>query len=245
MYQTRDCGTCTYLEYQCIPNYPGCATSSPPVAIISCHPTGCENPAGFCTGYTKSNFCLKNESTDPDGVGDIENSIWTIKESTIIKDTSDCSLSGNPLCNWTLPAIFGAGNYQGELYVQDRHGLFATTTKTLTILQDTIADFECSLDNSNWRNCETLRPTIGEMVYFLDQSLPSQGATIIRRSWTFQNGNPASNVDNATNPSTRFQSTGGRTVTLTTTDSAGRIDSQSYIISVSISLPEWKEIPPL
>jgi hypothetical protein len=221
-----------------------CGDFFPPLAMISCCPTGCENPVGICTGYTKSHFCLKNESTDPDGIDDIINSIWTIREDGTVKETSDCTLSGNPLCNWTLPSTFFAGNYEAGLYVEDSHGLSSTTTQNFTILQDAIAGFKCSLDNSNWQDCGIIIPSVGEMVYFLDQSSPSEGALIISRDWTFQDGNPANNFDNETNPSTQFQSSGNKEVHLVITDSAGRTDEQILTVGLSLPLPGWKEIPP-
>ena len=223
--------------------------NQPPVAAISCCPESCDNPAGECIGYTQSNFCLRNDSTDPDGIDDIENSIWTIKEGEEIKEISDCSLSGNPLCDWTLLFTFSKGTYTAELYVEDFQGALDTATQNFIIKQDAIADFKCSLadlppESPDWQSCEVISPAVDEVVYFLDQSSPSEEASITNRSWVFQDGNPPSNTENEINPFTQFQSAGSKQVSLTITDSAGRTASQDHFISVALPLPEWREIPP-
>ncbi len=198
-----------------------------------------------CTAYTGDVFTLINNSSDPNGLADIAKSEWDISSWGVDPD-SPCP-SYNLLCNFT-PSPISPGNYTVELYVEDLAGAPSTDIQSFTILQDAIADFECSLDNSTWKDCEVIRPSVGEKVYFLDQSTPSEGATILHRSWTFPDGTPANDVDNNSNPSTRFQSAGQKQVVLIVEDSAGRADTtpatEEYRVTVQLSLPEWEEIPP-
>jgi len=215
------------------------SANQPPVAGICCQ--SCASPN--CTAYTGDVFTLINNSSDPNGTDDIAKSEWDILSWGADPDLRCTSPSA--LCNFTPSTqILGKGNFTVELYVEDLAGASNTTTKTFTILQDAIADFKCSLDNTTWKTCETIRPSVGEVVYFLDQSTPSDGATILHRSWTFPDGTPASDTDNNTNPSSGFQSAGQKQVILTVTDSAGRSDSESHFITVLLPLPEWEEIPP-
>lgn len=221
-------------------------TNNPPQASVSCYPQGCSQSSGSCTGYTWTSFCLKNNSTDPDGASDIKNSIWTI--SGQMTDTSNClAVSGNPVCNWTLPSNFTAGNYSAQLYVEDKTGASDTAYKSFSILQDIIAEFDCSLNSEGpWQECDTLKASEGEIVYFRDKSTPSNGGSpIISRSWIFEDGIPAASI--LQYPSSSFQKIdqGSGRATLMVTDSAGRSDTTAHQVWVTIPLPEWKETPPL
>ena len=224
-------------------------TNNPPQASVSCYPQGCDQSAGACTGYTWTSFCLKNNSTDPDGPSDIENSIWTITGQ--MQDTSDCSVSGNPVCSWTLPFNFSAGDYSAQLYVEDTTGASDIASKSFSILQDIIAEFDCSLNSEGpWQDCDTLRASEGEIVYFRDKSTPSDSdggspITITSRSWTFEDGTPGSSIQQYPYSSFKKVDQGSGSVTLTVTDSAGRSKTVTYQVWVTIPLPEWKETPPL
>jgi len=213
--------------------------NQPPVAGICCQ--SCLSPN--CITYTGDVFTLINNSSDPNGLGDIIKSEWDIYNWGTDPDLS-CT-PPDALCDFTPQTqILGSGNYTAELYVEDQSGASASTTQSFTIKQDAIADFKCSLDNSTWKDCVTLRPVVNEIVYFLDQSSPSEGASITNRSWTFPDGDPATNIDNETNPSTKFKSAGAKEVSLTITDSAGRTASRDYTINIQLPLPEWEEIAP-
>jgi len=228
--------------------------NDPPVASIICYPNGCDQTAGVCTGYTQSNFCLKNNSTDPDN--NINNSIWTITGE--MADISDClAVSGNPICNWTPISTFPAGSYLAQLYVEDERGESdISDVYPFTILQDAIADFMCSLDNDTWQDCDTIRVSEDERVYFKDQknllrhsspSDPESGTEIDYYWWEFEDGTPAAvEGRKKINPSATFEalSAGSGIVTLTITDSAGRSDTVSYRVQVTVPLPEWRETPP-
>lgn len=214
--------------------------NQPPVAQISCHPQGCENPAGFCRGY-RGIFCLKNNSTDPDG--NLQNSIWKIVETGY---TLDCqAISGNPICNLTpnLPTNPSYPvTYTAQLRAIDAEGAESVVERQFELLQDIQADFKCSLSpDGPWEECNGFKVTVGEKIYFRDESVASTGATINSWHWTFQDGNPANS--NQQNPSTQFQSSGSKNVTLTVTDNAGRSASQTKTLNVR-RLPIWFPIPP-
>jgi hypothetical protein len=214
----------------------GSLFNQPPVAAASCTPVS-------CIGYTGDVLTLNNNSTDPDGQGDIVRSEWDIVSWG---SNPDATCTAPALCNYTVQTqIMGPGNYQAELYVQDTIGASDTLSPLLsfTIRQDIVASFQCSLDQSLWQDCTTLNVSQGEVVYFQDQSTPSEAASAVTTwSWTFQNGNPATST--VQNPSSVFQSSGSKTVTLVATDNLGRQDTVQTTISVSLPFPDWEEISP-
>jgi len=217
--------------------------NNPPTAAISCHPDGCAQPSGICQGYSGI-FCLKNASSDPNN--NISNSVWTIKDSggTTVQ-TLDCSSTGNPLCDIGTITL-SAGIYTAQLDVVDAGGLSDTTSTSFSLLQDIIADFKCSFSPAGpWQNCLGFGVEEGVVVYFLDISTPSTGATINNRSWTFQDGSPASagNTPNPTSTFIKVDANSGK-VTLQVWDTAGRTDTQTYQLQITLPLPKWKEIKP-
>ena len=139
----------------------------------------------------------------------------------------------------------GPGSFTAELYIEDTFGVSDAKTQTFQIKQEARADFKCSLDNELWQDCDTFRPAVKEKAYFLDQSSSSEGSSgIISREWTFQGGSPSGDSGNDLNPSTRFQSGGLKSVSLTITDDQGRDDTKGYNISPEFPLPEYKEVAP-
>ena len=208
----------------------------PPTAQISCDPVG-------CTGYTGEPFTLINESTDPNGIDDIATSTWDIYDWGVEPDDS-CVY-----CNFT-PSGLSAYNYTVKLEVEDMAGASDLATKDFTILQDAIADFDCSLKSEGpWQDCEGFRASEGEVVYFKDMSSVSQGAaSIIKRDWSFEDGSPFEDVgNNATMTSASFTAddAGSGTVCLDIEDSAGRTAEEEYHLQITVPLPEWQEVPPL
>ncbi len=214
------------------------SANAAPTAGICCQSCASQN----CTTYTGDIFTLINNSSDPNGSGDILKSEWDILS---YGSDPDLLCTSPALCNFTVQTqILGKGNYTAELYVEDFSHASDATTKSFTIKQDALADFKCSLDNLSWQNCQDIQPGVAETVYFLDQSSASEGATITHRSWAFSDGNPATNIDNNPNPFTQFQSAGSKQISLTITDSAGRTASNSHNITSQLPLPEWEEIAP-
>lgn len=89
-------------------------------------------------------------------------------------------------------------------------------------------------------------PSIDELVQFTDQSIVYGFTTkvawnwVFPADWVFETGYDASSQ----NPSGRFATSGGKTVSLTVTDSDGFACTDSKSVNVTLPLPEWKEIPP-
>lgn len=215
--------------------------NNPPTASISCDPSGCNSID--CIGYTGCPFTLKNNSTDPDGLSDIRKSDWDVLNWGTSPDLS-CVVPPHAVCNFT-PQSLSSGNYTVKLTVEDTAGQSDSTTRNFTILQEAIADFKCSLDNSTWQDCEDIEPNAKEVVYFLDESLPSEGSSFItNREWSFENGDPGENLGNEINPFTHFQAPGSRRVNLTVTDNQGRTSKETHAISVKSALPKYREVSP-
>ena len=211
--------------------------NQPPTAAISCDPSNCQQ-------YYGSPLILVNDSTDPDGDGDIVVSKW-YKKLQGEPDTSyellsycDCTFK----CDCTPQAEVTPGSYTAKLYIEDSVGQPSTATENFQIFKDAEAGFMCSLDNRNWRSCEEIKPSRGELVYFRDDlSTPSEGAKIIKRIWRINN--ESFNEDNSTNVSTNLNQE-KNTIELVITDDAERTASISHTISTTLPLPSWKEIPP-
>ena len=237
--------------------------NNPPTAAISCDNSQCGGGLSSCgaqwVAYTSGaspnpcNFKLINASSDPDDQGDIsdiENSIWTI--SGEVKIESNClAVSGIPKCNYGLSAL-QAGNYGATLYVKDKAGATSTSYKPFTVLQDAIAEFECSLapEEGTWQECDTLRVPEDVMVYFRSVNgeflsrASDGGAPIKSWSWTFEDGSPATSP--LQHPAASFQvvDAGSGQVTLTVTDDKNRTDVTTHQVWVTKPLPQWQEAPP-
>jgi len=221
-----------------------CAYNNDPVAAISCCPDTCSQPAGSCTGYTGSNFCLRNDSTDADGESDIVYSAWNIYGWGTNPD-SDCAGK----CNYT-PQALTKGNYTAELFVEDIYSAFSTTSKNFTILQDADAEFECAyMVVGPWLPCDTFGASAGTVVYFKDTSTPSElGSYIVRRDWYFEDGTPASDVgNNSTTTYSSFAIVDGDSgkIILEVEDDAGRVNrEEDYQITIKKRTPQWYEVSP-
>ena len=214
--------------------------NNPPIANFTCLP-------GSCAIYTGEILTLQDNSTDINN--NIIRSEWDILNWGSAPDTycnsSGCgSPAGSCDCNYTLQsAIVGRGTYNVSLKVKDSFNETNTYTRSVTVKQEIIVNFKCSLDNANWQDCAGFETTVGEQVYLLDQSIASEGATISSRSWTFQDADPA--TANTVNPQTKFSEDGLKQVSLMVKDSAGRSKTLLKDINVQQSVPEWEEIIPI
>jgi len=225
-----------------------CGYNNAPTASINCCPNDCDPQGscspGSCTGYTNSNFCLGNNSTDPDGEGDIVYSAWDIYGWGANPD-SDCA--GN--CDYT-PQALTKGNYMVELRVEDVYSAFSTTSKSFTIIQDADADFQCAyMVVGPWLSCNNFGASAGTVVYFRDTSTPSEfGSTIVRRDWLFEDGTPASDIgNNSTTTYSSFTVVDGESgsITLEVEDDAGRVNKEEdYQILLKKRSPQWYEVSP-
>lgn len=231
---------------------------NPPTAAFSCDPDPTTCDTSGCTGYTRCLFRLENQSTDPEGPGDIASSTWTITGPT--NETVTCTLT--PLCDWPLQPIHPAGNYTATLTVEDQPGnKDISAPQNFTIYQEAIADFMCSLTNEDgsWQNCGTISVSEEEIIYFRDDLLApdlhsshSEGAiAIISRVWEkSEDGNPfiPFSSDNESNSSTTLGQ-GSATIRLTITDNNSvtgprTVVNDDYVVGVKVPLPEWREVSP-
>jgi len=102
-----------------------------------------------------------------------------------------------------------------------------------------------------WPRCDfswsPQQPSVDEIVSFTDQSTcyDTDGSCdswswTFPADWQFEVGSSATSTD----PVGKFTTSGGKTVTLTVTDSDGFICSDSKSLNITLPLPEWKEISP-
>ncbi|MFH1462748.1 MAG: PKD domain-containing protein [bacterium] len=236
-----------YAVYQ-ISNYS-------PTASISCDNSNC-SPGSSCgaqwTAYRAVAdpipciFTLVNDSSDPDGIGDIKNSTWTITGPT--SETSYCLF--DPVCDWSLPSNYAQGSYTAQLEVEDQTGKIDTSPAvSFYVREEVFADFVCSLSGvaGPWQDCDTLKVPEDVIVYFNGSiSSPSETAVSISSwSWTFKDGTPSVGSGQYPSPASfEIIDAGSGEVTLTVVDSLGRSDEATYRVQVSRPLPEWKETPP-
>jgi len=234
-------------------------SNQPPNASFSCNSSQCTGGSGdsSCIMYQPTSdinpciFTLKNNSTDPDGT--ISLTKWYIKKKTEPDSsyTEIGSCSGK--CDHTIqitdvsdPAI-----YTVKLSVQDNQGAWASVTRDLTVKREISAGFMCSLDNSNWKPCETIKLFPGQTIFLKDDpsltehSVPSEGATINSRTWQRGNGtNFETFAQNTTNASTTL-TISQKFIRLIVSDTASRTDRQDHQLSVTYPLPFFREIPPI
>ena len=208
--------------------------NSPPTAEISCSETPCET---WKSGTTFNPILiLNNTSDDPDGLADIEKSEWFIDGASAL-----ICPSLNPRCLYTV--TLPVESYDATLTVTDFAGATHTSpVLSFTVKQDVVANFECSLDNFTWKLCTSIKPFVGDTIYFRDTSTPSQDGSVIDDwDWSFlPDGTPSSSNSNPA--STIFNTLGLKTVTLKVTDNAGRVGIKVITISLSIPFPDWREI---
>lgn len=254
-----------------ISDYKVILANNPPVASIGCDGSGClggscvTSPWRAVRAITCTPVCiftLTNNSTDPDGQSDIENSIWTIKKigGTTPIQTSDCiAVSGNPLCSYTISSVLTAPDaYTTELYVTDGK-VSDIDTADFELCRCPVADFMCSLDPvepRTWEDCGTISINVGDTLYLIDDpslakhsspsDCPFTVTSIVQRVWSF-NGSDFDSGNNSA-PSIILGATGTFPLRLAITDNIGQSNSQTYNLNVGVTptppLPEWKEIPP-
>ncbi len=82
-------------------------------------------------------------------------------------------------------------------------------------------------------------PSQNEEIIFTDESTVYGGSSKSAWSWSLIDGNPASSSQQ--NPTTQFNSTEEKQVTLQVTDSDGYNCSVSKTVNIQLELPGWKE----
>jgi hypothetical protein len=232
--------------------------NQPPTASFSCDSSLCPGgDSANCIMYQPTSdintcvFTLRNNSTDTDG--QISKTKWYIKKKTepdsSYREIGSCSGK----CDHTIqitdvpdPAIYAV-----KLYVEDDKGASSTITRDLTVKREISAGFMCSLDNSNWKSCETIKVFPGQTIYVKDDpsltehSVPSEGANISSRTWQKGDGTNFETFSQNKSNATTTLTTNQKVIRLIVTDTASRSDRQDHQLSVTYPLPFWKEIPPI
>ena len=230
-----------------------------PEAVMSCNSSQCWG--GTCNGSvwisyrpaaepTPCIYKVKNDSTDPDGPGDITLTDWYYKvqgadDSTYIRLPGCPQYAGISDC--TIQTSILAGNYTIKLVVTDSTANSDYATHDITIKSEVRADFMCSLDNANWQICSNLSGKVAkdETIYLKDDpslsyhSIASEGESIVTREWSL-NGVVFGGNETAATTNLLVKN---NVIELKVTDSVGRSDYQEYNLSAK-SLPEWEEVNP-
>ncbi|MFH1656808.1 MAG: hypothetical protein ABH956_03535, partial [Candidatus Nealsonbacteria bacterium] len=206
---------------------------NPPIARIVCNPA-------VCSVFYGDPLILENMSTDPDGNDDIKISQWSVKNQGQL-DSNYNIKSTCQLCNYTPQLGITEGNYVVKLYVEDEVGNPDTAIKDFRIKRSINADFECSLDNVQWDDCDLdFNPMEGTEFYLRDNSTPSEGATI--NSWTWLDHNNDAYLGET---AVLTAKKGEMVIKLTVRDTIPRFDSETHTIrGKSLYPPKWWEIPP-
>ncbi len=220
-----------------------------PIASFSCEDCS-SNPIASCKVYRGDTLCLVNNSTDPDGNDQIVLSEWhqdDLTDGLGYSLFSSCSPPPSPnLCSTTFGST--RGNWNVKLYVEDLMGGFDEDIKTVTVLRDIVASFECSLDNINWYACTdsgNISLVQGDTLYLRDTSVASEisfGSNAVVNNWTWTvDGSNAGSTSQINIPQVQ---TTGIVIELTVIDSGGRTDTRQEILLGAMPLPTWKEITP-
>jgi len=150
-----------------------------------------------------------SESYDPDG--DIVSYSWDFGDGTPIVTESD------PITNHTYTTF---GNYTVTLTVVDNDNLTANATATIYVSQHPVAAFSFS----------PLDPLEHEVVTFDASASTPDGGTIISYEWNFGDGNITMRPDPIITHA--YSEFGNYTVTLNVTDSEGKWDTESKLVTV-------------
>jgi hypothetical protein len=127
--------------------------------------------------------------------------------------------------------------------VADKAGLEGSATKDFRILRDVEANFQCSLDGSNWVVCENLEISADQDVYFKNTSSLSEGASgFSKESWSFEDASPGRASGHS--PACQFRRAGYKEASLSVTDNNNRKDKVRHILNVVLLLPKWREVRP-
>jgi len=226
--------------------------NNPPTAIFSCQILDCMGGGCVCDAvnwvtYNGEGVFYQINNGSIDAENNIVRSTWSIVGWQ--DPFFDCP-PGDILCSMPIP-IIPEGNYTVKLEVEDAYNLTDTITHPITIEQDAIADFKCSLYSGGpWSDCDGFGFSEGEMIYFNSEdysspSEPGSGTSIISWSWTFIDGTPPTgNLQNSSSIFEALSSNSGE-ITLTITDTAGRSKTtDTYKLIIKLPLPEWREVSP-
>ena len=166
-------------------------------------------------------------------------------ELTRLSDNESCTLNGtgntsniyapsiNNTCHSFINYDLSESGYTWKVKVWDQSSIESAWSSPDTFNtpkhQYPLIDFSWSPSN----------PSQDEEVVFTDDSTVYGVSSKSAWVWTFTDGNPASL--NEQNPTTQFNSTGDKQVTLEVTDSDGYSCSISKTVNIQLELPQWQE----
>ena len=240
-YRVKACGSgdqCSdYSSVVSVISSDACVVPVPPTVTIDCDPLSCKGYKGVVAGVDGA---LKLSYSAIDNNDDLDVSTCDFKIDGMTK-SSLCVGDFWP----TVDSGIAIGSHSASMYAADTTGLSLTASQSFTILRDIEADFDCSLSGSDFKSCSTIVAMKNSSVYFRDTSTASEGASLDSWSWSFADGIPSSSSKQ--NPIAKFNAEGSKSVSLTITDSAGRIKSITKPIQVGPPPklePKWKEVIP-
>jgi hypothetical protein len=215
-----------------------------PVVRIACSLGNNCLPQTGCSAYQGCNFTLINSSSDPDE--DIAIYKWEIKreDNEEFKELFSCNMKFDEECNYTVQSNLELGDYQVRLYAEDKAKNYSSTTKSISIVRDIRAGFECSLEGGdnpdNYRSCEEIDFSEKKVVYFRynlpdphERSRASEGAEIVQSLWKSGNGEWSQS-----GPYVLREMKEGEVIYLTVIDDKGRRNSIAHAVGKR-SIPIW------
>jgi hypothetical protein len=227
----------------------------PPQADMECEIQSCgkdvqsglEEPGCDCDGnwITYNGFDVRYNIKNI-SAGNIVKSEWSLvgPASFIPSVCIDCDMMIQPIA---------PGNYMITLKVTDNDGASSVATHPITIKQDIIAKFECSLVDpalGPWGPCSGFIPVVGYPLFFKDNSSVSEGALgISDRIWSTISTVGTTVFDSLNHDHTSIPITGTSInkiglIVRDDTPGGGRTDYAEQNLSPILPLPKWKEIRP-
>ncbi len=133
--------------------------------------------------------------------------------------------------------LFGEKTYSWQVRVKDENDNWSDWSE--------IKEFQTREHAYPWIDFSWAqeRPSVNEIVQFTDQSETYGGADKQSWEWIFPDANPS--YSNLENPTTTFSFVGVESVSLKVTDSSGFYCPKSQDITISLPLPEYKEVAPI
>jgi len=207
--------------------------NQPPVASNLSITKGnyCSNPAHYFS-WTYSDFDGDDEDKYEFQVDNDSDFSSLVASRTINNPTTN----NQTVLVYVSPAtdkIIYNTTYYWRVKVYDSNGADSGWVSGSSFITET---HQYPLINFSW---SPSNPSQNEEIIFTDESTVYGGSSKSAWSWSLIDGNPASSSQQ--NPTTQFNSTEEKQVTLQVTDSDGYSCSMSKAVSIQSELPQWQE----